>query len=198
MLHIKQTVIVEGKYDKAKLANIIDAQIITTGGFDIYKDKEKRKLLIKLAKKNGIILLTDSDRAGFKIRGHITGFLPQENVIHLYVPQYKGKESRKEEFSKDGYLGVEGIENEILEKLFLPFASNEEKKPCKITKSEMYELGLFGRKDSSFLRDELCSLLELPFHMSSNALMRALDMMFSREEIYEAVEKITKNTTPLH
>lgn len=193
MLHIKQTVIVEGKYDKARLANIIDAQIITTGGFDIYKDKEKRKLLIKLAKKNGIILLTDSDRAGFKIRGHITGFLPTENVIHLYIPQHKGKEARKEEFSKDGYLGVEGIENEILERLFLPFASNEEKKPSKITKSEMYELGLFGRKDSSRFRDELCSHLELPLNMSSNALMRALDMMFTKDEIYEAINKINKD-----
>jgi ribonuclease M5 len=123
MIRIKQTVIVEGKYDKARLSGIIDAQIITTGGFDIYNDKEKRRLLIKLAKKNGIILLTDSDRAGFKIREHITGFLPTENVIQLYIPQREGKESRKEEFSKDGYLGVEGIESDVLEKLFLPFAS---------------------------------------------------------------------------
>ena len=190
MLHIKQTVIVEGKYDKARLAGIIDADIITTGGFDIYKDKEKRRLLIKLARKNGIILLTDSDRAGFKIRGHITGFLPTENVIQLYIPQREGKEARKEEFSKDGFLGVEGIDNESLEKLFLPFASGEEKKPCKITKSEMYELGLFGKKDSSRLRDELCKKLDLPLHMSSNALMRALDMMFTKEEIYAATEEI--------
>lgn len=195
MLHIKQTVIVEGKYDKARLANVIDAQIITTGGFDIYKDKEKRRLLIKLAKKNGIILLTDSDRAGFKIRGHITGFLPKENVIHLYIPQQKGKEARKEEYSKDGLLGVEGIDNEILEKLFLPFASDEEKKPCKITKSEMYELGLFGRKDSSYFRDALCKRLELPLNMSSNALMHALDMMFSKDEIYEAVDSIKNDLT---
>lgn len=193
MIRIKQTVIVEGKYDKARLSGIIDAQIITTGGFDIYNDKEKRRLLIKLAKKNGIILLTDSDRAGFKIREHITGFLPTENVIQLYIPQREGKESRKEEFSKDGYLGVEGIESDVLEKLFLPFASGEEKAPCKITKSEMYELGLFGRKDSSRLRDELSKKLDLPLHMSSNALMRALDMMFSRDEIYEALEQITKD-----
>ncbi len=193
MLHIKQTVIVEGKYDKSRLASIIDAQIITTGGFDIYKDKEKRELLIKLAKKNGIILLTDSDRAGFKIRGHITGFLPTENVIHLYIPQHKGKEPRKEEFSKDGFLGVEGIENDILEKLFAPFATDEEKKPCKITKSEMYELGLFGKKDSSLMRDKLCKYLDLPLKMSSNALLRALDMMFTKEEIYDAIYAINKD-----
>lgn len=192
MLHIKQTVIVEGKYDKAKLANVIDAQIITTGGFDIYKDKEKRKLLIKLAKKNGIILLTDSDRAGFKIRGHITGFLPAENVIHLYIPQREGKEPRKEEFSKDGFLGVEGIDDSVLERLFAPYASDEEHRPSNITKSEMYELGLFGRKDSSSLRNKLCLRLELPQNMSSNALMRALDMMFTKEEIYEALNEINR------
>ncbi len=192
MLHIKQTVIVEGKYDKAKLANVIDAQIITTGGFDIYKDKEKRKLLIKLAKKNGLILLTDSDRAGFKIRGHITGFLPTENVIHLYIPQLEGKEPRKEEFSKDGFLGVEGVDDGVLERLFAPYASNEEHRPSNITKSEMYELGLFGRKDSSSLRNRLCLRLELPQNMSSNALMRALDMMFTKEEIYEALNEINR------
>lgn len=190
MLHIKQTVIVEGKYDKSRLSNIIDAQIITTGGFDIYNDKEKRKLLIKLAQKNGIILLTDSDRAGFKIRGHISGFLPKENVIHLYIPQKEGKESRKENYSKDGFLGVEGIDDEILKGLFLPFATNEKKESCNITKAELYEWGLFGKNDSSTRRNELCKKLDLPQNMSSNAILHALNMMFTREEILKNMDLI--------
>ncbi len=183
MLHIKQTIIVEGKYDKIRLANITDANVVTTGGFDIFTDAPKRKLLKMLAEKSGIILLTDSDRAGYKIRSKIRGYLPKENVFELYIPQIEGKEQRKTEGSKDGFLGVEGVPDGVLIKLLEPFATDEEKTKTGISKSDLYEWGLLGKADSSKKRDELAKKLGLPQKMSSNALLSALDIMFSREDI---------------
>ena len=190
MLHIKQTVIVEGKYDKIRLSNIIDAKIITTGGFDIFGDAPKRAMLRSIAKKNGIIVLTDSDRAGFRIRTHLSGSLPKENVIHLYIPQREGKEARKEHASKDGYLGVEGIGDEELEALFLPFATSEERQRAELSKTDMYELGLSGGKNSSELRQRLALSLGLPKNMSANALLAALNIMFTKKEVEDAVRNL--------
>ena len=194
MLHISQTVLVEGKYDKIRLSNIIDANIITTGGFDIFGDEKKRKMLKRLAEKTGLLVLTDSDRSGFKIRGHISGFLPKENVIHLYIPKTEGKEARKAEFSAEGLLGVEGIDDEVLYRLFLPFADNSPKKHSFITKAQLYELGLFGRSNSKKLRYELCKKLDLPENINAGALADALGIMFSKEEVESAIGSLSKES----
>lgn len=190
MIHIDKVIIVEGKYDKIRLENIVDAKIMTTGGFDIYGDAAKRKLLQKLAQKHGIIILTDSDRAGYKIRSHIYGFLPKENVTQLYIPQRDGKESRKDKPSKDGFLGVEGIDNETLAKLFEPFESGKEEKLPEFTKTDLYEFGLMGCADSAMLRDKLCVALDLPCKMSSNALLGALNAIYTKNEIIDELRKI--------
>lgn len=192
MLHIRQTVIVEGKYDKIRLSNIIDARIITTGGFDIFTDEPKRKLLKKIAEKDGIIVLTDSDRAGFRIRNHIRGFLPAENVIQLFIPQKEGKEPRKDAPSKDGYLGVEGIDDAVLEALFAPYANDTPVCRNGFTKADMYEYGLCGREESASKRDRLSKILDLPVPMTSNAMLSALNMMFSKEEVISALGRISE------
>lgn len=184
--------LVEGKYDKIKLENIIDANIITTSGFSIFNNEEKIALLRRLSEKNGIIILTDSDPAGFFLRNKIKGMLPKNgNIIHLYIPSEKGKEKRKKEYSKAGLLGVEGIENEKLWGIFKKYencADNISKNGNTINKAYLYEIGLSGKEGSEAKRDAAAVKLGLPRGMSSNAFLEALNMLgVEKEELSAAV-----------
>lgn len=150
MLHLNQTIIVEGKYDKAKLASLVDANIITTDGFDIFRDKAKLNMIRALAARTGIIVLTDSDRAGFRIRQHISGALPKEQVTHVYIPDLTGKERRKPRPGAENLLGVEGIPDDILVAAFAKAGLIAQAAAVKepVTSADLMELGLSGGENS--------------------------------------------------
>lgn len=191
-IKIRQAVLVEGKYDKIKLENIIDANIITTSGFSIFNNEEKIALLRRLCEKNGIIILTDSDPAGFFLRNKIKGMLPKSgNIIHLYIPSEKGKEKRKKEYSKAGLLGVEGIDSEKLREIFRKYencADNISKVGNTVNKAYLYEIGLSGKEGSEAKRDAAAAKLGLPSGMSSNAFIEALVMLgIDKEELCLAI-----------
>lgn len=191
MLVISKPIIVEGKYDKIKLSSIVKANIITTEGFGIFSAPEKTALIRRLAEKDGVIVLTDSDGAGFVIRNHLRNHIPKDKLIHLYIPQVKGREKRKIEPSKEGYLGVEGIERETLEALLLPYADGKEPQArMSLSKSDFYALGLSGKTDSVALRGKLAKALALPESLSANALLAAVNLLISQEEFTAALEKI--------
>ena len=186
-LKIDYPIIVEGKYDKIKISSIADACIIATDGFGVFKDSERLAIIRKLSEKSKIILLTDSDGAGKVIRSHITSAIPKDRLIQLYTPQVKGKERRKEHASREGYLGVEGVDADILYELLLPFSSGEgeEKSPREeITKADMYAAGLTGASDSAQKRDELAVSVGLPRKMTPNALLAALNVILTKDEFF--------------
>lgn len=188
-IRIDKTVIVEGKYDKIKLESIIDANIITTSGFSIFNNEEKIALLRRIAQKSGIIILTDSDGAGFVLRNKLRGMLPKgENIIHLYIPAQEGKEKRKREPSKAGLLGVEGIDADVLRNIFEKYKSmdNTAKKGNSITKAYLYELGLSGKAESSRRRNASAKALGLPEGMSANAFLEAMSILGIEKEELES------------
>lgn len=193
-LHIPFPVIVEGKYDKIRLSNIMEGQIITTDGFGVFRQEEKRLLLRRMAEVSPLILLTDSDGGGTIIRSHLSGMIPKECLIQLYVPQIRGKERRKTAPSAAGLLGVEGMKDDILYQLLYPYsieagvpaASRLTDNP--LSKAELYRDGLTGHPDSSARRDELCRRLGLPTGMTSGALLSALRMLISYEEYCALME----------
>ena len=185
-------IIVEGKYDKIKIKSLFEACVITTEGFGVFKNSEKLALIKRLAEKSKIIVITDSDGAGKLIRSHVTSAIPKDRLIQLYTPQIKGKERRKNEASKEGFLGVEGTDAEILRNLLSPFASDAQENVAErieIEKVDLYELGLTGSTDSAARRDELAVRLGLPRDMTSNALLAALNVLMGREELYEFMKK---------
>lgn len=185
---LRQAVVVEGKYDKNTLSQLIDAPIFTTDGFTSMKDPALARLLREAAEARGLIILTDSDGAGFLIRNTLKGLLPPQGVLHAYIPDLPGKEKRKARAGKEGLLGVEGMRPEVLFKALRDAgavfedeaAPQNEKTP--VTKQDLYALGLSGRADSAQRRAALLKTLELPAHMSANALLQALNVMFTREE----------------
>ena len=185
-LKIPYPVIVEGRYDKLRLESVIDAHIIPTDGFGIFKKEEKASMLRALAEKTPLILLTDSDGAGKLIRSHLTSVLPADRVIQLYVPRIAGKEKRKSEASAEGILGVEGMERTLLYELFSPYANAEavESRMAEnpLSKTDLFEDGLTGGEGSAQKRDELCKRLGLPTGMTPNALLAALRMLCTYEE----------------
>ena len=191
MIHLTQAVVVEGKYDKIRLSSLIDAPIFVCDGFRIFKDKEKLALLRRLAKEKGLLILTDSDAAGFKIRGHIKGAIKEGKVYHAYIPQILGKESRKRVPSKEGTLGVEGMERSVLEeslrKSGVLFADGP--KPDPITRMDFYEAGLSGGENSAALRQLLLKELELPSYLSSAALLEAVNALMSREAFFDLLRR---------
>lgn len=197
MIKIDRVVIVEGKYDKIKLSSILDAVIIETDGFGIFNNKEKQVLIRKLAETKGILILTDSDSAGFVIRSFIKGIVPAEHIKHAYIPDIFGKEKRKTEYSKEGKLGVEGIKPEIiidaLEKagVFCEETCDREKR--EITKLDLFEDGLSGRADSSQMRKKLLKYLGLPERITANALVQILNTFLSFEDYKKAIEEIKQN-----
>lgn len=195
MIKIKQAVIVEGKYDKIKLSGIIDAPIIQTDGFGIFKDKELQLLIRKLAEKRGILVLTDSDSAGFKIRSFIGSTVDQKNIKHAYIPDIFGKESRKTEPSKEGKIGVEGVSEEIIMQALanagvLCESSLEPERP--ITKLDLYELGFTGGTDSSKKRAALLKFYSFPARLSANSLIKVLNYVTTYERFIEDVKEIEK------
>lgn len=208
MIKLKEAIIVEGKYDKIKLSSIVDGLIITTDGFGIFKDKEKRELIKLLAKKRGIIILTDSDSAGFLIRSHIKGFVKKGEIKNVFVPDIFGKEKRKTAPSKEGKLGVEGISREILESALKKAGianlqgqnegqnegqnQGQDKQPQQreVTKTDLFEDGLSGGADSKAKRALLLSQLGLPRRMSTNTLLEAINALYSYEEYKQALSRI--------
>ena len=189
MIKIKEAVIVEGKYDKMQLSKVCDALIITTDGFRIFKDKDKREFLKALAQRQGLIILTDSDRAGFVIRSHLKSFIPQEFIKNIYIPDIKGKEKRKDKPSKEGLLGVEGISEETLSELLREAeAKCIEPKGDPITKADLYALGLSGQEGSNILRQALIKELSLPSRLSANSLLEILNSAYTREEFFAFCE----------
>lgn len=197
MIKIDRVIIVEGKYDKIKLSSIIDGVIIETEGFGIFNNKEKQKLIQRLAASKGLLILTDSDSAGFKIRSFIKGMVPAEQIKHAYIPDILGKERRKTEASKEGKLGVEGIRPEILieslEKAGILCETTEDAPARKITKLDLYEDGLSGRENSEILRKKLLKYLDLPERLTSNALVDILSTFLNYEQYKQAVEVIKEN-----
>ena len=186
-LSIPYPVVVEGKYDKIRLSNIIDAQIIVTDGFGVFRKEEKRLLLRRLAAASPLIVLTDSDSGGKIIRSHLSGMLPKDKIIPLYIPQIKGKEKRKDKPSAAGTLGVEGMEDSLLYDLFLPYASKDGDPLTRaaenpLSKVDFYEDGLTGGANSTQKRDELAQKVGLPAGMSANALLEALKLLVTYEE----------------
>lgn len=186
---IKIPVIVEGKYDKARLSSVIDALIITTDGFGVFRNDEKRALIRRLGR-DGVIILCDSDGGGKVIRSHLRGMLGGIRVYDLYTPQIEGKERRKKEASKEGYLGVEGIGSGVLREIFESFAAvhpeavgGESGSVGGIRKSVMYELGYSGGERSQEKRDALCEAVGLPRGMNANAMHRAVEMIMGEEEL---------------
>lgn len=191
-IHVKQPVIVEGKYDKIKLESLVEGLIITTDGFRIYKDKEKLSLIRAFADNGGVIVLTDSDGAGFQIRNHLKSCIGNRKITNIYIPDIFGKEKRKEKPSKEGKLGVEGIDAEILRKAFLEagvLTDHEPQEPW-ITKAELLDDGLTGGENSAGLRKKLASELSLPERISVNALLEVLNRLYDRERYENAMRKI--------
>ena len=192
MLEISRPIIVEGKYDKIKLSRIVRANIITTDGFGIFSKDQKAALIRRLAAENGVIVLTDSDGAGLVIRNYLRNILPSNQIIHLYTPKIKGKEKRKDKPSKEGFLGVEGMELDWLEQALAPFADGGAKPRMKLTKADFYALGLSGVPNSEIRRKRLASLLRLPDNLSANALLEAICLLVSKEEFDRAVDQLDR------
>lgn len=191
---ISLPIVVEGRYDKIKLDSIFDATVIETGGFSVFNSRERQQLIRRLGA-NGVILLTDSDGGGKQIRAFLKGILPKERVHNLYVPAIEGKEKRKKHRSKEGILGVEGIEKDIILKIFAPFITAEtiQKSSKMITKVDFFRDKLTGSENSSKKRNDICRLSGLPLDMNSNALLEALNLLYSYDEYLELVENISKD-----
>lgn len=192
MIKLKQAVVVEGKYDKITLENIIDATIIKTDGFAIFKDKEKCDFLRRLANEKGIIVMTDSDSAGALIRSYLKKICNDGKIINVYIPQLKGKEKRKASHSKEALLGVEGMSEEIILKSLQRsgvFCDESKEKMRLVNKLDLFELGLSGADNSAALRKSLCSTLKLPVNLSSNAFLDAVNAVYGYEEFIEQVRK---------
>lgn len=191
-LKIDLPIIVEGKYDKIKVSSICDAPIIQTDGFGVFKNSERLALIRQLAKKSQIIVLTDSDGAGKLIRSHITSAIPKDRLIQLYIPQIEGKERRKTQASAEGYLGVEGVDTDIIRRLLEPFVADRDEVASRetIEKLDLYEAGLTGKTDSAARRDELAISLGLPRGMTPNALLAALNVLTDKQGFYDVVKDI--------
>ena len=195
MIRLDRPVIVEGKYDKIALKNIVDALIITTDGFGIFKNKEKCDLIRHLARKNGVIILTDSDSAGAVIRSYIKKIVSDCEIINVYVPELQGKEKRKAKPSKSGLIGVEGMSPEIIEDALRKsgvFSVRAEERR-KITKADMFAFGLSGREDSREKRKSFLRQLGLPESLSSSAMLDVLNNSFTFEEFNKKAETFKNN-----
>ena len=187
MVKIGEAIVVEGRYDKNTLSQIVDAPILETAGFGIFKDKKQMALLRRVAEKRGLIVFTDSDGAGFVIRNHIKSAIPGKYLKHAYIPDILGKERRKAAPGKEGKLGVEGMTREVileaLRKAGATMEGEEHTASHQITKQDLMELGLSGGADASNKRLALLKKLNLPEHMSANAMLQALNLLYTREEL---------------
>ena len=188
-LPIREAIVVEGRYDKNTLAQAVDAVIVTLGGFSVFNDREKLAFLRRLAEKQGLIILTDSDGAGFVIRNYLKGALPKDKIRQAYIPDIRGKERRKRRPGREGRLGVEGMRPEVLVEAlrragatFLDETAEASAKEA-LTKADLFELGLTGGQDSAARRRALLRRLDLPEHLTANGLLEALNLLYDREEL---------------
>ena len=194
MIKIKEAIVVEGRYDKNTLCQIVDAPILETSGFGIFKDKKQMDLLRKVAKVRGLIVFTDADGAGFVIRNHIKSAIPVQYLKHAYTPDIMGKERRKASPGKEGKLGVEGMRPEViidaLRKAGATIEGEDVPSCQQITKQDLMELELSGGADASVKRLALLKKLDLPEHMSANAMLQALNLLYSLEELTEIIGQL--------
>lgn len=195
MIKIRQAIVVEGRYDKNTLSQVVDAPVFQTDGFAIMKDTQQMDLLRRVAEKRGLIVFTDSDGAGFVIRNKLKSCIPAEYLLHAYIPDVYGKERRKAAPGKEGKLGVEGMTPQvILDALIRAGATVEgESVTChqpEITKQDMFAAGLSGGPGSSEKRKNLMKMLNLPEHMSSNALLQSLNMLYTKDEFYRLTDML--------
>ncbi|MDR2671551.1 MAG: DUF4093 domain-containing protein [Oscillospiraceae bacterium] len=181
---IREVIVVEGKYDKNVLRQVVDATVLTTDGFSIFKDHEKKKLLLRLAEERGLIILTDGDGAGFVIRNHLKGLLPKDRVKHAYIPDVRGRERRKKTGSRAGLLGVEGMRPEVLldalRRAGATMETGRRSSRGDLTKADLMEDGLSGRPDSAIRRAALLDALDMPARMTANALLEVLNLLCDR------------------
>ena len=195
-IKIKETIIVEGKYDKMRLSPLFDACIIELGGFQIYNNKDRLALIRKIAEKSGIIILTDSDSAGFKLRHYITSAVPKAQITNVFIPNISGKEKRKAKPGKENLIGVEGMTTEVLLDAFRKAGidpetgTSERKEP--FSKAFLYELGLSGGTGSSELRRKVCEYYSLPKMLSANSLAEILPIITDEADFISALEEIKK------
>lgn len=192
MIKVKEAVIVEGKYDKIKLSNILDGLIVEINGFGIYKDKNRMKFIRKLAEERGIIIITDSDHSGFQLRNFIASSVGKDKVKHIYIPDVYGKEKRKDKPSKEGKIGVEGISDDVLRDLFekggvVCLDSNSENR---ITNYDLFEAGLSGAPNATQNKKKLLKKLNLPEFLSTNSLLSYLNSVMTRDEFFDYISTI--------
>lgn len=196
-LKIREVIIVEGKYDQNTLKQIIDGVVITTDGFGVFHNQEKLQLIRRMADTRGVVILTDSDGAGFVIRNYLKGSLPKEKVKHAYIPDVYGKEKRKRVGSKEGKLGVEGMNASILKDVLIRAGVNiegvEKVQSAMLTKADLFAMGLSGTPNSNANRLKLMKALELPERLSPNALLDVLNVLFTRDEIIKRWNEIREN-----
>ena len=184
MKKIKEVIVVEGRYDKNTLSQVVDAVVITLGGFAVFNDREKLAFLRRLTETQGLIILTDSDGAGFVIRNYLKGSLPPDKVKQAYIPDVQGKERRKRRPGKEGKLGVEGMSPEsLLEATFLDETAEKTPRGDPLTKADLFQLGLTGGQDSAARRQALLRRLDLPEHLTANGLLEALNLLYDRREL---------------
>lgn len=190
MIRIREAILVEGRYDVNTVRQVVDTVVLESGGFQVFNNAERMKLIRRIAAKRGLIVLTDSDGAGFVIRGFIRGALPPEQIKQAYIPDIAGKEHRKRRASREGKLGVEGMKPAVIEQAlrragatFLDADASEETQTRPVTKADLYAWGLSGRPDSAARRRELLQRLDLPEHMSASALLEFINVASSREEL---------------
>ncbi|MDD4699496.1 MAG: DUF4093 domain-containing protein [Oscillospiraceae bacterium] len=196
MIKLEKAIIVEGKYDKIRLENIVDAPIIVTNGFSVFKDKEKLELIKRLAQKSGIIILTDSDSAGMMIRSYLKGCIPSELITHVYIPEILGKEKRKVKASSAGLLGVEGVDDNLILKAFSRagvLCQKTDKKGQQVTHTDLFELGLSGSDNSKALRQSLLIKLSLPSKMSTNSMLTAINALYDYDEFISLAKEAEVN-----
>lgn len=196
MVKIREAIVVEGRYDKNTLSQIVDAPIFQTDGFGIFRDREKMRLLRRTAEKLGLIVFTDSDGAGFVIRSHIKSAIPGKYLKHAYIPDIPGKERRKSAPGREGKLGVEGMTPEViltaLRNAGATIEGEDMPTPRGITKQDLMELGLSGGSNAGEKRKALQKKLNLPEHMSANAMLQALNLLYTLEELTEIVKSLEK------
>ena len=187
MVKIREAIVVEGRYDKNTLSQIVDAPILETGGFGIFKDKKQLALLRQVAQKRGLIVFTDSDGAGFVIRNHLKSAIEPKYLKHAYIPDVYGKERRKATAGKEGKLGVEGMTRQVLlealQRAGATFEGEDAPTTGSITKQNLMALGLSGCPDANTRRLALLKKLKLPEYMSANAMLQALNLLYSAEEL---------------
>ena len=196
-IKIKETIVVEGKYDKIRLAPLFDANIIELGGFRIYNNKDRLALIRRIAEKNGIIILTDSDSAGFRLRHYLSSAVPKANIKNVFIPNVSGKEKRKAKPGKENLIGVEGMSTEVLLSAFkkagIDPETGDSERTEPFSKAFLYELGLSGGENSSELRKKICERFSLPKMLSANSLAEILPIITTEAELVSVIEEFKEN-----